>query len=95
MLWNLGPGWVLLAFVSVGILSFILAMALDALMGENGFGAGGNAVIITIGFFLGIHVANKFGIRIGDLERGVAIGVAGAFLCLAMMTLTKGILQRR
>ena len=95
MLWNLGPGWMLLALVSVGILSFIIATALDALMGENGFGASGNAIILTIGFFLSILVANKLGYRLSDLERAVAVGVGGAFVCFVTMTITRGILQRR
>lgn len=94
MLWNLAPGWLLLAFVTVGILSFILAMALDAIMGESGFGAVGNALIITAGFFLAIAAADKFDVRLGGLEQAVAAGMGGSFVCLAALTVMKGLLER-
>ena len=94
MLWNLAPGWLLLAFVTVGIFSFILAMALDAIMGESGFGATGNAVIIVVGFFLAIGAANRLGINLGDLKLAVAAGMGGSFVCLAVLTVTKGLLER-
>ena len=51
MLWNLGTDWLLFTVVVVGILSFIVSMGLNAIMREDGFGATGNALIITGGFF--------------------------------------------
>jgi hypothetical protein len=94
MLWNLGSGWLLLAFVVVGIFSFILAMGLNAIMGEDGFGAVGNAVIITAGFFLAISVANHLGYRLTDLTRASVTGLAGAFLCLTALAALKAALNR-
>lgn len=94
MLWNLAPVWLLLAFVTVGILSFILATALDAVMGESGFGAAGNALIITAGFFLAVAAADRFGIRLGGFEQAVAAGMGGSFLCLAALMAVKRLLER-
>ena len=94
MVWNLDPGWLLIAFVVVGILSFILAMALHAIMGPDGFGAGGNAAIITTGFFLAVFAANNFGIRLADLRMAVAFGLGGAFVCLSALAMLKALLNR-
>lgn len=94
MLWNLDPGWLLIAFAVVGILSFIVAMALNAIMGEDGFGATGNAVVITAGFFLAIFVANHLGYRLIDLRMAVATGLGGAFACLALLAVMKAALNR-
>lgn len=94
MLWNLDSGWLLLAFAVVGILSFILAMALNVVMGEDGFGAVGNAIIITAGFFLTVFAANNFGYRLSDLTMAVAVGLGGAFACLTMLALLKAGLNR-
>lgn len=94
MLWNLGSEWLLMAFVVVGIVSFILAMALNAIMGEDGFGAVGNAVIITAGFFLAIFVANNFGYRLTDLRLAAATGLGGAFACLTVLAVLKAALNR-
>ena len=94
MLWNLGTDWLLIAVAIVGVLSFIVAMGLNAIMGEDGFGATGNAVIITAGFFLAIFSANSFGYRLTDLKLAVAAGLIGAFACLAVLIALKAALNR-
>lgn len=94
MVWNLGPGWLLLAVAVVGILSFIVSIALHAVMGEDGFGAIGNCVIITGGFFLAVFVANHLGYRLSDVTMAVGVGLAGAFGCLATLALLKAGLGR-
>lgn len=94
MLWNLGTEWLVLATATVAILSFIVATALNALMGEEGFGATGNAAIITIGFFGGIYFANAFGYRIFDVRSAIATGLAGAFLFLTVLVALKAAMRR-
>lgn len=94
MVWNLGTDWLLMAVAVVSILSFIVAMGLHAIMGDDGFGATGNAVIITAGFFLGIFAANSFGYRLVDLKIAVATGLVGAFACLAALAALKAALNR-
>ena len=94
MLWNLDTGWLIMAVAVVGILSFIVAMALNVFMGEDGFGATGNAVIIATGFFLSIFLANNLGYRLNDLQRATTVGVLGAFACLSILTLLKAGLAR-
>ena len=94
MVWNLDPGWLLLAVAIVGILAFIMAMALHAVMGDDGFGAIGNSLIITSGFFLTVFMANNFGYRLADVTTAVSVGLAGAFGCLAGLALLKAGLAR-
>ena len=94
MLLNLDPGWLLLALAVVGIVAFIVSMALNAVMGEDGFGAIGNAVIITTGFFFTVFMANNLGYRISDVTMAVTVGLSGAFGCLAMLALAKAALNR-
>lgn len=94
MLWNLGVEWLLIAVAVVAILSFIVAMALNAVMGEDGFGATGNAVIITIGFFLTLFVAENAGYRMDELTFATATGIFGAFACLIVLAALKAVLNR-
>lgn len=94
MLWNLGAGWLLMAIVVVGILSFILAMALNVFMEEDGFGATGNALIIASGFFLTVFVANNLGYRLSQLDQAAVVGLVGAFACLTALTLLKAAINR-
>ncbi|MEO4000604.1 hypothetical protein [Mesorhizobium sp. CAU 1732] len=94
MLWDLGAGWLLMAFVVVGIIAFILALALNAIMGPDGFGASGNAIIITVGFFLGVSLANNLGYSMRDLQLAITTGLAGAFACLSVLALLKAALTR-
>ncbi len=94
MLWNIEPGWLLLAVTSVAILSFIVATALNALLGPEGFGATGNAVIITIGFFGGIYGANMLGRRLTDVQAAITTGLGGAFLLLAALVMLKAAMRR-
>jgi hypothetical protein len=94
MLWNIEPLWLVLAATSVAILSFIVATALNALLGHEGFGATGNAAIITIGFFGGIYGANALGHRLADVQMAITTGLAGAFLLLAALVVLKAAMRR-
>lgn len=89
MLWNLDTSWLLMAVAVVGLLSFLLGLALNALIGRDGFGPIGNAVIVTAGFFLGIFLANSYGLVLRDLTLATATGLTGAFVSLAMLALVK------
>ena len=94
MLLNLGTGWLVLAATVVAILSFIVATVLDALLGEEGFGAVGNTAALTAGFFGGIHAANMAGYRLADVQTAVATGLGGAFLLLAILVVLRAAMRR-
>lgn len=94
MLMNLDLTWMMMAIAVVAILSFIFGMALDSLLGSEGFGPIGNTIVVTAGFFLGIYVANSYGIRFHDLKMAVATGLCGAFASLGIVAVVKAGLAR-
>ena len=51
MLMKLDTSWLIFALVAVTMIAYILSLGLDAAMKDDGFGAVGNAVIITAAFF--------------------------------------------
>lgn len=94
MIWNLDPQWLLIAFACVGILSFMLGLALDGIMGKDGFGAVMNAVIITGSFFGTIYLCNMMGISLRRLEVAVPYGLTGSFAVFSFLALVKAGLSR-
>ncbi|MDN5926593.1 MAG: hypothetical protein L0I29_05920 [Hyphomicrobiales bacterium] len=94
MLMNLDPTWMMMAVAVVAILSFIFGMALDGLLGAEGFGPIGNTIVVTAGFFLGIFAANAYGIQFYDLKMAVAAGLCGAFVSLGILAAVKAGLAR-
>lgn len=94
MIWDLGTGWMVMAVTVVGIVSYILSIGLDGIMRRDGFGAGGNATIITVGFFASIYAVNSYGIRLKDFAEGAMVGLAGAFVCFTLIILSKALANR-
>jgi hypothetical protein len=94
MLSSLDTSSLIFAIAIVAILSLMLGMALDGVMQDDGFGPFGNMIVITVGFFLGIFAANRWGIRFGELEIAVATGLGGAFLALLLLSLPKAGIER-
>lgn len=94
MLWNLDPSWLLTAFAVVAMLSYLFGLALDGVMGAEGFGPLGNMVIITAGFFLGIFSANSYGIFLENLTVATGAGLTGAFVSLGVLAVCKATLNR-
>jgi hypothetical protein len=94
MFWNLDPIWLAMAIAMVAIVSFMLGMALDALMDDDGFGPVGNMLVMTAGFFGTIIGANQHGIIFRDLAQATATGMVGAFACLTLVALVKAALSR-
>jgi len=94
MVWNLDTTWLFLAVAFVAMFAFMLGMALDGVMGDDGFGATGNMIVITAGFFLGVFCANSWGYRLNDLTVAVATGLGGAFVTLTVLALLKAAVGR-
>lgn len=94
MLWNLGFMWLAMAVAAVVILSFIVATALNALMGDEGFGATGNAAVIAAGFFAGIYLANSLGYRLADMKLAIPVGLGSAFALLVLLVALKAAMRR-
>lgn len=94
MLWNLNSIWLFMTVFTVGAISFILSIALDKVMGDDGFGAWGNTAIIVGGFFMAILGFNLYGTRLSDLQVATAVGLARAFVALGTMAILKAALLR-
>lgn len=94
MLWNLEPGWLMMAVAFVAVLAFFFGAALDAIMKEDGFGPVGNMVLFTAGFFAAVLVVNSYGIALRDLRLAVAWGLGGAFVLISLLALLKASLAR-
>ena len=89
MIWNLEPGWLMMAVAMVAVLAFFFGSALDAIMREDGFGPTGNMLLFTVGFFMAVIVANSWGINLRDLKLAVAWGLGGAFSTVSLLALIK------
>ena len=94
MLMRLDTSWLLMAISLVTVLSFFFGSAMNAIMREDGFGAFGNMIVITTGFFLGILLANNYGIAFRDLTQATATGLSSAFIVLASLAMIKAVLNR-
>ena len=94
MLLHLGTTWLLFAVATVGVFGFFFGTALDVIMKEDGFGATGNTLLFTLGFFVAVMVANEHGFTFRDLRLAVACGLSGAFVFISVMALIKAGLAR-
>lgn len=94
MLWNLSFMWLMMAAAAVIILSFIISMALNALIQSEAFGVTGNTFVMTVGFFAAIYLANSMGHRLADMGRALPVGVGGAFALLGFLIVFKGAMRR-
>jgi hypothetical protein len=94
MIWNLDGIWIAMAIAVVGIIAFFLSLGLDALMRNDGFGATGNAAVITAGFFLSVYLFNLYGIRFREAADAAMMGAVGAFAIFFVLALLKALANR-
>ncbi|PWJ84792.1 hypothetical protein C7441_10458 [Pseudaminobacter salicylatoxidans] len=94
MLWNLEPGWLLMAVALVAVVAFFFGAALDAIMREDGFGPVGNMVLLSAGFFGAILCANFYDIVLSDMTFAMAVGLGGAFVLFALLAFAKAAISR-
>ena len=72
MLWKLDPAWLMMAVATVAVLSYYFGTALNAVMRGDGFGPFGNAIIVSISFFVAILFANEHGYNLRELHLAVS-----------------------
>ncbi len=94
MLLELDTIWIVLAIATVAIVSYIVGVFFDGLMKDDGFGAVGNMLVMTGGFFAAVLGANARGTDFDTLGTGAAAGLAGAFAAMALLGLAKAGLSR-
>lgn len=94
MLWNLGFLWLAMALACVTILSFALALALDALTEGEAFGVTGNTAVMTSGFFAGIWLANSLGYQLVNVREAIPVGLSGAFALFGFLVVLRAVKRR-
>lgn len=94
MLMKLDASWLMFAVVVVLLLSYMMAMALDAILGNAAYGPVANAVIITVGFFGAIYWLNERGVRMANLSEAVMTGMIGSFGLFFVLVVIKAISNR-
>lgn len=94
MIWNLEPGWLMMAVAGVAVMAFFFGSALNAIMREDGFGSTGNMLLFTVGFFAAVMIANTAGINLRDLKLAVGWGLGGAFATVSLLALLKAGIAR-
>ena len=77
MLWKLDPAWLMMGVATVAVLSYYFGTALNAVMRGDGFGPFGNAIIVSISFFVAILFANEHGYNLRELHLAVLEGELG------------------
>ncbi|WP_295806873.1 hypothetical protein [uncultured Nitratireductor sp.] len=94
MLMKLDTSWLIFALVAVTMIAYILSLGLNAAMRDDGFGAMGNATIITVAFFGTIYLVNQRGIRFTSLIEGATAGLGGAFAAFLVLVMAKALFRR-
>lgn len=94
MLWNLEPGWLMMAIAFVAVMAFFFGAALDAIMKDDGFGPTGNMLLFTVGFFVAVMAANAYGITLRDMKLAVGWGLGGAFALISVLAVVKAGIAR-
>ena len=94
MLLDIPTGWLFLAVAGVATLSFFLGAAVDALLRDDAFGAIGNTLVLTCGFFGALLCANSFDIDFDSLKEGAAAGTAGAMGFMLLCSAARAMVAR-
>ncbi len=94
MLMKLDASWLMFAVVTVLLLSYMLAMALDAILGQAADRPVPTAVIITAGFFGAIYWMNERGVRMANLSESVMTGLVGSFALFFVLVVVKAVVNR-
>ena len=94
MLGKLSFYWLSFAVITVGVLSYFIALTIDGIFGKDGFGTIGNMVVLTAGFFGGIMAWERAGYYLSNFQISTFVGVAGALLTFMTLALLKLILDK-
>ena len=94
MLGKLSFYWLSFAVITVGVLSYFIALTIDGIFGKDGFGTIGNMVVLTAGFFGGIMVYERAGYYLTNFQISTFVGVGGALLTFMTLAFLKLILDK-
>lgn len=81
------------AFV-IFICAYFLGTFLHEIVGAEGFGIVGNAAVLTAGCFVGLYLSAEYNLPQKDYPLLAICAIAGAFVTLATLIVTKMGLRR-
>lgn len=87
------PGF-LFAFCAIAVVAIVFGSILNSILGPDGFGPVGNAVILMAGFYIAVLAAKSQGLPMRDTTFAMATGMAGGFVCFVVLALLKGGIAR-
>lgn len=94
MLSHIDTTTLMVALIALIAVALVFGTVLNAIVGENGFGPVGNAVLFATGFAAATYVAEWYGITLADFRLMAAWGIGGAFLLFSILALAKAGLAR-
>lgn len=74
--------------------AYIIGQVMHGVMGEQGLGGFGNAVVLACGFALGVAAAGRFGYGAIGLDRLTVLAIGAAFAALLLAAIVKRLLLR-
>jgi hypothetical protein len=86
--------WLSFAVITVGVISYFVALTIDGVFGKDGFGTIGNMVVLTLGFFGGMVGYEWIGYSLSSFQVSTYVGVGGALLTFMTLAFCKLILDR-
>jgi hypothetical protein len=91
---KLSAYWLSFAVITVGVISYFVALTIDGVFGKDGFGTIGNMVVLTTGFFGGMIVYEKAGYYLSSFQVSTFVGVGGALFTFMTLAFLKLILDK-
>lgn len=78
----------------IGVAGFFGGLAMNGVLEEDGFGVIGNMMILIAGAALGIQFGNAIRLPFEATVADAVRAIAGAFICLTLLAVTKNVLRR-
>ncbi len=80
-------------FMVVAVGSFFIGSMMHGVLEEDGFGTIGNMGVLMAGAFFGFYAVDNFFYGTSSVQVAVA-GVSGGFITLALMVISKALLNK-
>ncbi|MFZ2099530.1 MAG: hypothetical protein WAU86_03095 [Oricola sp.] len=74
--------------------AYFIGIAMNGVLGEDGFGTLMNATILVAGGFLGFYLARYIHVSAYDTTKHAVLVVSGGFISLAFLSVLKAVFQR-
>lgn len=93
-LMKLSGYWLSFAVITVGVISYFVALTIDGVFGKDGFGTLGNMVVLTLGFFGGLIIYERAGFYLSNFQVSTFVGLGGALITFMTLAFVKLIFDK-